>query len=209
MPSLSDCSTTMAMDSTNRSSLINAMLLRAWRERWDDAQWGTYVKTVSGYCFNCDRWLIAAAMWSQMIIMWWFENLGVAERCLRRCIRFGRKYSSASCCRFRCKQIGAIISSSFIMLTPDFSCCCYQANFQIRWLRSTILFDCTTGFRRFDYKWINLPVCIWKNTSNLSWLKHSKWFILPFILERKKKKSVFRAHYSIYSNGWYKYFQLY
>lgn len=48
MPSLSDCSTTVAMDNTNRTSLINAMLLRAWRERWDDSQWGTYIKTV---CF--------------------------------------------------------------------------------------------------------------------------------------------------------------
>lgn len=36
----------MAVDGTNKSNTINAMLLRAWRERWDDAQWGTHIKTV-------------------------------------------------------------------------------------------------------------------------------------------------------------------
>lgn len=39
----------MALDSSNKSNLINATLLRAWRERWDDAQWGTYIKSVKYY----------------------------------------------------------------------------------------------------------------------------------------------------------------
>lgn len=49
MPSISNCSSAMAMDSANKTSLINAILLRAWRERWDDAQWGTYIKSVCNH----------------------------------------------------------------------------------------------------------------------------------------------------------------
>lgn len=48
MPSITNNpSSAMAADGTNKSNTINAMLLRAWRERWDDAQWGTHIKTVS------------------------------------------------------------------------------------------------------------------------------------------------------------------
>lgn len=47
MPSIANnSSSTMAEDAANKSNTINAMLLRAWRERWDDAQWGTHIKTV-------------------------------------------------------------------------------------------------------------------------------------------------------------------
>lgn len=46
MPSICSSNSTMAMDSANKTSLIKATLLRAWRERWDDAQWGTYIKSV-------------------------------------------------------------------------------------------------------------------------------------------------------------------
>lgn len=50
MPSITNnSSSAMAVDGTNKSNTINAMLLRAWRERWDDAQWGTHIKTVSAF----------------------------------------------------------------------------------------------------------------------------------------------------------------
>lgn len=46
MPSLDSESKAMDVDGTNKSSQINSMLMRAWRERWTDAQWGTNIKTV-------------------------------------------------------------------------------------------------------------------------------------------------------------------
>lgn len=47
----------MAVGVANKSNTINAMLLRAWRERWDDAQWGTHIKTVC-VCVMHTRFLI-------------------------------------------------------------------------------------------------------------------------------------------------------
>lgn len=47
MPSVSNSPSTMATENTNKSNQINAMLMRAWRERWDDSQWGTHIKSVS------------------------------------------------------------------------------------------------------------------------------------------------------------------
>lgn len=52
MPSLNTISSAMDVDISNRSGQINAMLLRAWRERWTDAQWGTNIKTVSLQTLN-------------------------------------------------------------------------------------------------------------------------------------------------------------
>lgn len=46
----------MATDTANKSNLINAMLLRAWRERWDDAQWGTHIKSVSLLLIDHLKW---------------------------------------------------------------------------------------------------------------------------------------------------------
>lgn len=46
MPSLNTGPIPMDVDTSNKSLQINAMLLRAWRERWTDAQWGTNIKTV-------------------------------------------------------------------------------------------------------------------------------------------------------------------
>lgn len=46
MPSLNSELKVMDVDGTNKSNQINAMLMRAWRERWTDAQWGTNIKNV-------------------------------------------------------------------------------------------------------------------------------------------------------------------
>lgn len=47
MPTINNAVIPMDVDSKNKSNPINAMLLRAWRERWTDSQWGTHIKTVN------------------------------------------------------------------------------------------------------------------------------------------------------------------
>lgn len=47
MPSVNNIVGTMDADIKEKTSEISNMLLRAWRERWTDAQWGINIKTVN------------------------------------------------------------------------------------------------------------------------------------------------------------------
>lgn len=60
---------------TSRTSLLNKMILRAWRERWKDFEFAINVKTVS--------WLLLLILWGyrtldRLILL--FKDLGVMDK---------------------------------------------------------------------------------------------------------------------------------
>lgn len=49
MPSLTNEIDTVNGIPDNKNDQINALLLRAWRERWTDAQWSINIKMVRSF----------------------------------------------------------------------------------------------------------------------------------------------------------------
>lgn len=47
MPSVNNTVSPMELDIKEKTCAISNMLLRAWRERWTDAQWGINIKSVN------------------------------------------------------------------------------------------------------------------------------------------------------------------